>query len=767
MNRNILTIIGIMSSIFVMTNKANACTNETPIAGIVSPFEQYVGVYESGYEDISWGRIAFFDSSGSYDPDNGTPQGENNGITACEWKIYMWNDYYEDYIYCDSYNYTYLYYYFTEPGLYMLKLYVWGDDGEGDDDKCSEDDIDCCYVVVFDATISSESSSAAYGTGKDFTYDVKPDIRIPPHLPASSYWVPDYVVFYITDNWNNSDYYSTYLSTVIIEEPTINWNGKDDDENWLVPGEYFAVLSTWTWNDFSDFWADYWGDSQYYGWYSTYFASTQSFSFDVLDDVTLTKCSSSFIPKGGEEDNTTTFTATIAGGNTGIIKFTLYDVSDEPGYCMNKPSSIPTGNVEDSDSWKDLRFLSQTGFTISGSNDEVATTTSSVSSATVTVTSNDYGAYGKIKAQAQINGVWYNAHIANETTTFARIPLDVNNADNEPYISAAWQYHGKYSDDADTSANNTHDGDSLTRYEEYRGVDFDGDGKISSSERLNPDKKDFFIQTSGFNDPNFPSFSYGNAFADAGIEVHIFSGNITTEPNDARNIDVLPFFATNSPYISWTDNGHIKRGNSPNVYGVRQWTFDTLAWSTYGSTSIYGVALCYKTSVNYYFSDKPYKDNNTWTSNGVWGGSANSVLDPIAKVEDTNDNGVLDGNEKDGNTTSPYDDGDNDFDGDYPVKSGSFWDYNQDLSPRDINKNGLVELPGYAQVPVSSYDEYTKAQVVQQAVTHEMGHAVGINGSYGGHCDDDTCLMYRISINWSRDGHFCNDCKAMILIHNN
>ncbi len=64
---------------------------------------------------------------------------------------------------------------------------------------------------------------------------------------------------------------------------------------------------------------------------------------------------------------------------------------------------------------------------------------------------------------------------------------------------------------------------------------------------------------------------------------------------------------------------------------------------------------------------------------------------------------------------------------------------------------------------IDDLNEYTKAQVVRNLITHEMGHAVSI----GSHCGDSTCVMYQLTINWRRDGHFCITCRGEIYIHNN
>lgn len=213
---------------------------------------------------------------------------------------------------------------------------------------------------------------------------------------------------------------------------------------------------------------------------------------------------------------------------------------------------------------------------------------------------------------------------------------------------------------------------------------------------------------------------------------------------------------------------HISRAGDPAAGGARNWVWSTKGSSTAGNANTYGSPQVNKKATNYYFTDKPHSDENTWTAAGQWTGNPNSVLDPVnpERVEDTNDDGVLDSNEKDGAATAPSDDGDTAFDGDYPIKSGATWDWSQELSPHDIDNDGEVELPRDNQVPTDPDFEYTKAEVVRDTITHEMGHAVGIVGQFNGHCDDPTCLMYRYSNNWSRDGHFCNDCRGMILIHN-
>lgn len=143
----------------------------------------------------------------------------------------------------------------------------------------------------------------------------------------------------------------------------------------------------------------------------------------------------------------------------------------------------------------------------------------------------------------------------------------------------------------------------------------------------------------------------------------------------------------------------------------------------------------------------------------VRGGGPNTEFDPVSKVEDADDDGELDSNENDGIATAPHDNSDGDLDGDYPVKSGSSWVFTNDWNPHDIDADGKIEWP-----LGDTAGDYTKAHVVMRTVTHEMGHAVGIEMNA---CLDNTCAMREMGPNYDRHGHFCETCRTLIFIHNN
>ncbi|MEI6150060.1 MAG: hypothetical protein WCS01_13250, partial [bacterium] len=248
---------------------------------------------------------------------------------------------------------------------------------------------------------------------------------------------------------------------------------------------------------------------------------------DKTDDnsgitVTIEKCDADWDPKGGDEDNDnpTTIRAFVSHGTAkGKFTFTLFDVSDEPGYCLNAPQTIE--GPEDTDTWKDLQFLpGQPGLTISGENNDVAETTEdNLPDATVTVKCFDYGAYGKIKVTftPQDDSSTYVGTEEGGTKKHTNIPRD--EAPENHIWDSADQNTGPNNTSAETDDNDNDPadiaatGDGITRYEEYRGffvLDEDGNPK---HKRTSVTKRDLFIY-----DPE--NLKFGFYPTASGVECH-------------------------------------------------------------------------------------------------------------------------------------------------------------------------------------------------------------------------------------------------------
>jgi hypothetical protein len=148
----------------------------------------------------------------------------------------------------------------------------------------------------------------------------------------------------------------------------------------------------------------------------------------------LAECPETWLPTGGSEDSTIDITALVQGPLAETIRFTLESVSAYPGYCMNAPSSVPSEG-EDSPGWRDLQFPEQEGFIIYGDHRNVAETTSHPGGATVTVKSYDYAAWGALKAEALIGGVWYQAVVPTTRDFWITLPLD----HDLDFIADSWE----------------------------------------------------------------------------------------------------------------------------------------------------------------------------------------------------------------------------------------------------------------------------------------------------------------------------------------
>ena len=109
--------------------------------------------------------------------------------------------------------------------------------------------------------------------------------------------------------------------------------------------------------------------------------------------VKLNRTPESWKPEGGvlwTDGNTQTYKATInIPEKKGRLKFTLQEVSHHKGYCSNAGDKVDN----------DLRFQpNQSGFKYN--TDGSVETINEVNSATIIVQCKDYGAYGRIKAEA-------------------------------------------------------------------------------------------------------------------------------------------------------------------------------------------------------------------------------------------------------------------------------------------------------------------------------------------------------------------------------
>ena len=204
----------------------------------------------------------------------------------------------------------------------------------------------------------------------------------------------------------------------------------------------------------------------------------------------IDKCLAAFRPQGGSQDNTVDIVSRIRPNAVkGQFIFTLSDVSEEDGYCLNAPMSLPLLPWSEDGVWfRDFQFQDQTGFDIDGIlwNYRATTTATNLSDATVRVNAYDYGAFGKIKSEFKINGKTYLARETGGVKENTNLPLD----DDDNHIADGWTGNaGGFLDDTDNiPATGMTSGDGLSRYEEWRGF------LVNTAHlRTDPARKDVFI----------------------------------------------------------------------------------------------------------------------------------------------------------------------------------------------------------------------------------------------------------------------------------
>lgn len=242
-------------------------------------------------------------------------------------------------------------------------------------------------------------------------------------------------------------------------------------------------------------------------------SGTWSLNRVVTVHPTLTETPNDWRPEWMGE---TAFTAAIdpSLGQKGRFRFTLYEVSREPGTCMNYGGG--TGPDLDFGATQPAAMTAPTatadGWTIE--------TTADSASATVNVRALDYGAWGKLKAEVFVGGGWQLA-TTQSGQSYATIPLDKNN----DHIADQWMVTNEIvgqrpEDDADAIPDGKNTGDGMSNYEEYRG--FMVHGQWTDTD---PRYKDLFIN-------NEATMDGCGAFPSTGV----FCELINSEEYDANRV---------------------------------------------------------------------------------------------------------------------------------------------------------------------------------------------------------------------------------------
>lgn len=191
-----------------------------------------------------------------------------------------------------------------------------------------------------------------------------------------------------------------------------------------------------------------------------------------------------WLPRDG---NQTSVTCAWKGERATRVRFTLFEVSNEPGTCTNSP---PAGSDPKADGDPDLAIVAKGDFRIEKVGDRTWTATGEAGGSgesVLEIASRDYAAWGKVKCAVEFDHEWHAGSAGGKA--YLTIPLD----EKENGIADRWETRegvlGKdVSEDKDTSSGNALDGDGFTIFEEYRGFMVLGEFK-----RTQPARKDLFI----------------------------------------------------------------------------------------------------------------------------------------------------------------------------------------------------------------------------------------------------------------------------------
>ena len=227
--------------------------------------------------------------------------------------------------------------------------------------------------------------------------------------------------------------------------------------------------------------------------------------------ATLDQVPESWRPFCQEGQDTVEVTARLEGGEVDKAKFRfrLSEVSREKGYALNAGE----GTELDLEFPSDQEGFGQPKKTADGWEIE---TTETVTQATVRIRSLDYGAWGRLSAEVNVDGQWYPCR-SQDGKDSVTVPRD----DNQNYIADSWEKQKKVEgqpatadkDDLPEGVGDPDEpGDGFSNYEEYRGFLVQGVWRDTD-----PRHKDLFIRDQ-------LGFGVGY-FTKLGLNLHLIAEN--------------------------------------------------------------------------------------------------------------------------------------------------------------------------------------------------------------------------------------------------
>lgn len=208
-----------------------------------------------------------------------------------------------------------------------------------------------------------------------------------------------------------------------------------------------------------------------------------------------------WLPTAGKDEaangSTVTIRAKVCAKDGGepkqravLFRFALAEVSREPGIALNEP-------LANAKTTPDLVFeagAAAEGGTVLDDGLTWLLATKPVATAKAQVASRDWGAFGVVNVSATLeDGRVLQGHFVGATDPDIRLPK----RDPLSHIGDAWKqathYTGSDEDDLDEQNGNSHEGDGLTAYEEYRGLIIQG-RHTRDQGLLDPMKKDLVVE---------------------------------------------------------------------------------------------------------------------------------------------------------------------------------------------------------------------------------------------------------------------------------